>query len=73
MKAVVSSVIDSKTVMVTSTFYKKHPRYGKYMMMHKKYLVDSAKTDPKIGQEVFISPSRPISKRKKWSITAGNK
>lgn len=68
MKAKVINIIDKKTVKVVSTTYKKHERYGKYITVSKKYLVDTNNVDVELGQEVEIINSRPISKRKKWKI-----
>ncbi len=69
MKAKILSVIDSKTIKVISTTYKKHKTYGKYVTVSKSFIVDtSGRNDIKIGKEIDIVSSRPISKRKKWVI-----
>lgn len=68
MKAKIVSIIDSKTIKVSSTTYKKHEKYGKYITISKKYLVDTDGKSVEVGQEIEISSSRPISKRKKWKI-----
>lgn len=68
MKAKIVNIIDNKTVKVVSTTYKKHERYGKYITVNKKYLVDTNNVSVELGQEVEIINSRPISKRKKWKI-----
>jgi small subunit ribosomal protein S17 len=68
MKAKIVSIIDSKTIKVSSTTYKKHEKYGKYITISKNYLVDTDGKSVEIGQEIEISSSRPISKRKKWKI-----
>jgi small subunit ribosomal protein S17 len=68
MKAKIVSIIDSKTIKVSSTTYKKHEKYGKYITISKNYLVDTDGKKVEIGQEIEISSSRPISKRKKWKI-----
>jgi small subunit ribosomal protein S17 len=68
MKAKIVSIIDLKTVKVSSTTYKKHEKYGKYITISKNYLVDTDGKKVEIGQEIEISSSRPISKRKKWKI-----
>ena len=66
MKVKVLNIIDDKTFKAISTVYKKH---GKYVTMHKKYLVDSTgKAAVKIGDEVEIVSSRPISKLKRWAL-----
>ena len=68
MKVTVLNIIDEKTFKALSTAYKKHPRYGKYITVHKKYLVDSQGKKVEVGQEVEIISSRPISKRKRWAL-----
>lgn len=68
MKAKIISIIDSKTIKVSSTTYKKHEKYGKYITVNKNYLVDTDEKNVVIGQEIEIISSRPISKKKKWKI-----
>ncbi len=68
MKVKVLNIIDDKTFKALSTSYQKHPKYGKYITVHKKYLVDSGSKKVEVGQEVEIISSRPISKRKRWAL-----
>jgi small subunit ribosomal protein S17 len=68
MKVTVLNIIDEKTFKALSTIYKKHPRYGKYITSHKKYLVDSQGKIVTVGDEVEIVGSRPISKTKRWAL-----
>lgn len=68
MKVKVLNIIDEKTFKAQSVSYKKHPKYEKYITKYKKYLVDSGNKKVEVGQEVEISPSRPISKRKRWAL-----
>lgn len=68
MKVTVLNIIDEKTFKALSTSLKKHPRYGKYVTVHKKYLVDSTGSSVKVGDEVEIVGSRPLSKRKHWAL-----
>jgi small subunit ribosomal protein S17 len=68
MKAKIISIIDSKTIKVSSTTYKKHEKYGKYITVSKNYLVDTDEKNVVIGQEIEIISSRPISRKKKWKI-----
>jgi len=68
MRVKVLNIIDDKTFKALSTSYKKHPKYGKYITTHKKYLVDSSGKKVEVGQEVEIVSSRPISKRKRWAL-----
>jgi small subunit ribosomal protein S17 len=68
MKVIILNIIDSKTFKALASVSKKHFRYGKYISIHKKYMVDSGGADIKIGDEVEIVSSRPISKTKRWSL-----
>jgi small subunit ribosomal protein S17 len=68
MKAKIISIIDSSTIKVSSTIYKKHEKYGKYITVSKKYLVETEGKNVEVGQEIEIVSSRPISKKKKWKI-----
>ena len=68
MKVTVLNIIDEKTFKALSTTYKKHPRYGKYITVHKKYLVDSQGKKVNVGDEVEIVGSRPLSKTKRWAL-----
>jgi ribosomal protein S17 len=69
MKAKVLNIIDKNTIKVVSSTYKKHPRYGKYVTVYKKYLVETLGSDVAVGQEVVIKNSKPISSSKKWILT----
>jgi small subunit ribosomal protein S17 len=68
MKVIVLNIIDGNTFKAISSTYQKHPRYGKYITTHKKYLVDSAGKEIKIFEEVNIIASKPISKCKRWAL-----
>jgi small subunit ribosomal protein S17 len=68
MKVTILNIIDEKTFKALSTTYKKHPRYGKYITVHKKYLVDAQGKKVNVGDEVEIVSSRPISKTKRWAL-----
>lgn len=68
MRVKVLNIIDAKTFKAISTIYKKHLRYGKYITVHKKYIVDLCEKEVEVGQEVEIINSRPLSKRKRWAL-----
>ena len=57
-----------KTVVGEASFLKQHPIYKKYIKEFKKYMIHDESNSVKIGDEVFIKSSRPISKRKTWVI-----
>ncbi len=68
MKVKVENIIDNKTFRGVSTSYKKHKKYEKYITSHKSYLIHFEGEDIKVGQEVSVDQSKPISKRKRWRL-----
>ena len=65
---VVSDKMD-KTVVVRVDVSKKHPRYGKYYRVSKKYKAHDAKNEYHVDDRVRIAESRPLSKDKRWIVT----
>lgn len=64
---VVSDKVDqTRTVLVKSV--KVHPIYKKRFVVRKKYYVHDAENKSKIGDEVKIRESKPISKTKRWTL-----
>ena len=64
---VISEKMDkSITVRVERTF--KHPKYGKYVRSHKKYIAHDEKNEAHEGDEVEIAATRPLSKTKRWRL-----
>jgi small subunit ribosomal protein S17 len=57
---------DTATVAVSR--YVKHPKYKKYQVRTKKFLVDDPGNTVEVGQKVTIVATRPISKRKSFKI-----
>lgn len=64
---VVSDKMD-KTVVVSVSRFVKHPKYGKYYKVSKKYKAHDEDNKCKIGDEVEIVETRPISKDKKFKV-----
>lgn len=56
----------TRIVKVQRTF--KHPIYEKVMRRYKKYYVHDELEQSKVGDEVLIMSTRPISKLKRWRI-----
>ena len=46
----------------------KHPKYGKFVVASKKYLVHDENNDARMGDTVEISETRPLSKNKRWRL-----
>ena len=59
---------DTATVAVSR--YVKHPKYKKYQVRTKKYLVHDPENTAKVGEEVTIVACRPISKMKRFKIAS---
>ncbi len=57
---------DTATVEVSR--YVKHPKYGKFMRLSKKFLVHDPGNTLAIGAKVTIKETRPISKRKRFVV-----
>jgi small subunit ribosomal protein S17 len=58
----------NKTVVVSVTRFIKHPKYGKYYKVSKKYKAHDEENKFKIGDKVSIEATRPISKDKKFKV-----
>lgn len=58
-----------KTAVVLVTFTESHPRYRKVIKRRKKFYAH-AETPVQIGDQVTIVETRPLSKLKRWRITA---
>lgn len=65
-KVVATKMQDTITVVVDR--YVKHPKYKKYQRLSKKYLVHDAGNTASVGDEVTIQETRPISKRKRFTL-----
>jgi small subunit ribosomal protein S17 len=68
LKGVVVSDKMDKTVVVSVSNFIKHPKYGKYYKVSKKYKAHDEENKYKVGDEVEILETRPISKDKKFKV-----
>lgn len=68
LKGVVSSDKMDKTVVVTITRVKRHPKYHKYYKVSRKFKVHDGENRYKVGDEVIIQETRPMSKNKRWIV-----
>lgn len=57
-----------KTVTVLVNRFVKHPKYGKYMKISKKYKAHDEEGTFKMGDNVVIEECRPISKDKSFKV-----
>ncbi len=68
LQGVVVSDKMAKTVVVKIEHYKKHPRYGRFYKVSKKYKAHDEKGEFHIGDGVTIVESKPISKDKHFVV-----
>lgn len=64
---VVSDKMD-KTVVVSVSRFVKHPKYGKFYKINKKYKAHDEENKYKIKDKVQIIETRPISKDKRFKV-----
>lgn len=64
---VVSDKMD-KTVVVLVSRFVKHPKYGKYVKIDKRFKAHVDGVKPVIGATVTIEETRPISKDKHFRL-----
>ncbi|MBP6883652.1 MAG: 30S ribosomal protein S17 [Candidatus Pacebacteria bacterium] len=64
---VISDKMD-KTVVVSVSRFIKHPKYGKFYKINKKYKAHDEENKYKTGDKVEIVETRPISKLKKFKV-----
>ena len=59
----------NKTVVVQVTRKIPHPIYGKILKKFKRYNSHVASVNPKVGDIVKITSTRPLSKTKRWQVS----
>lgn len=59
-----------KTVVVQVERIVKHPRYKKYVKQRARFKAHDEKNACKVGDEVRITETRPLSKDKRWAVVA---
>jgi small subunit ribosomal protein S17 len=64
---VVSDKMD-KTVVVSTSRYVAHKKYGKYFKIDKKYKAHDENNEYKVGDMVTIEECRPLSKDKTFTV-----
>ncbi|HAS80726.1 MAG: 30S ribosomal protein S17 [Candidatus Nomurabacteria bacterium GW2011_GWE1_32_28] len=68
LSGVVFSDKMDKTVVVSVSRFVKHPKYGKFYKVSKKYKAHDEENKYKIGDKVEIIETKPISKDKKFRV-----
>ena len=69
LKGVVVGDKMDKTVVVSVSRFIKHPLYGKFYKVSKKYKAHDEENKYKVGDKVEIVETRPISKDKRFKVT----
>lgn len=67
LKGIIKSVSSPNTVVVSVTRKVKHPLYGKIMKRSKSYS-SHTEIEHKVGDQVEIQESKPISKTKRFVV-----
>jgi small subunit ribosomal protein S17 len=73
LEGVVVSDKMKDTIVVRVERFIKHPKYGKYFKVAKKYKAHDAGNTKKIGEKVSIIECRPMSKDKHFALIQGTK
>lgn len=68
LRGIVVSDKMKDTVVVEVSRYSKHPKYGKYIKVNKRYKAHDAGNTKKMGEKVEIEKTRPISKGKHFKV-----
>ena len=68
-KGIVTSNKMTKTVVVTVHSYKTHSKYKKRYRVSKKFYAHDEAGTCKMGDEITIYETRPLSKLKRWTTT----
>jgi small subunit ribosomal protein S17 len=73
-KATVTGVVVSdkmnKTVKVAIARQIRDPLYGKTQRRTSTFLAHDEKNEAKMGDRVAIAETRPLSRRKRWTVTS---
>ncbi len=72
-KGKVVSKMGVKSVVVEVSYRERHPLYGKVVIRRKKYHVHDEADTAKVGDDVTIMETRPLSATKRWRIVKEEK
>ncbi len=71
-RQLVGTVLSNKTdqtVTIRVDRYVIHPVYKKYLRRRAKYAAHDAQNACQVGDQVLITESRPLSRRKRWRVS----
>ncbi len=69
-KGVVVSKSGNKTIVVQVSTSKVHPKYKKRYSVNNKFHAHDEANEAKVGDLVMIYETRPLSRLKRWTLTA---
>ena len=72
-KGKVVSKMGVKSVVGEVTYREQHPVYGKVIIRRKKYHVHDESDTAKVGDDVVIMETRPLSATKRWRVVKEEK
>ena len=67
-QGIVSSIMGNKSIVVTTTERKRHPKYGKMMTTSKKLHAHDEECTAGVGDTVRVMETRPLSATKRWRL-----
>ncbi len=70
LTGIVTSDKADKTITLTVTSRETHPLYGKQYSVTRKYIAHDENNDAHMGDRVTVAETRPISKRKFFSLVS---
>lgn len=68
LRGIVVKAAMKDTVTVAVERYVKHPKYKKFLLRSKKYLVHDVGNTAKVGEKVTIRETRPMSRHKRFIL-----
>jgi len=68
IQGIVTSNAMDKTIVVKVSRRLRHPLYGKFIKKSKSFKAHDENNTSRVGDEVKIIESRPISKDKRWRL-----
>ncbi len=68
IQGTVTSNKTDKTIVITVTTRKTHPIYKKQYSVNTKYMAHDENNDCNVGDVVIIKETRPISRRKRFTL-----
>ena len=71
-QGVVTSNKMKDSAVVSVTRFEKHRRYGKFVKSVKKFMAHDEGNKYEMGDKVVIEETKPISKRKRFTIVDAN-